>query len=101
MREHITYEDYASLPDDGNRYEIEDGVLQLMTPGLNTKHQDILYNLTEAFIANDCKHSGKFRFAPLDVIFAPDNVRQPDFVFITNDRLDIISHRGIEGAPDL
>jgi len=102
MEPHIsfTYDDYANMPDDGNRYEIEEGVLHMMSPSPGTKHQEILVCLTSLFLKT-CTQSGKFFFAPLDVIFSPTNVRQPDFVFISNKRLDIVTSRGIEGAPDL
>src|SRR3954468_25100458 len=35
---HYTVDDLAKFPDDGNRYELLDGVL-LVTPGPNTGHQ--------------------------------------------------------------
>ncbi|MBV9228886.1 MAG: Uma2 family endonuclease [Chloroflexi bacterium] len=34
-----TYSHYAALPDDGNRYEIIDGVLYFMPPSPNERHQ--------------------------------------------------------------
>lgn len=100
MVQFYTYEDYAQMSDDGNRYELVDGVLQMMTPAPGTKHQQILRRLTKHF-EQDCSQNGEFFFAPIDVIFSPDNTRQPDFVFITNERLGIVTERGIEGSPDL
>ncbi|MBB6734568.1 Uma2 family endonuclease [Cohnella zeiphila] len=98
--EPYSYEDYANLPDDGNRYEVADGVLQAMSPSPGTKHQKILRNLTASFQSH-CKPSGQFFFAPLDVILSRYHVRQPDFIFVSNERLTIVTERGIEGAPDL
>jgi hypothetical protein len=52
------------------------------------------------FLEN-CRPNGKFYFAPIDVIFSLDNVRQPDFVFIRNENLHIVTKKGTEGIPDL
>lgn len=96
----ITYEQYNQMPDDGNRYEIVDGVLELMTPSPSVRHQRILRRISTAF-ENNCQDNGEFYFAPLDVIFAPDNVRQPDFIFVLKENLHIVTDHGIEGAPDI
>ena len=39
-----TYDDYASLPDDGNHYEVIDGVV-CMTPAHGTRHQYVVGKL--------------------------------------------------------
>lgn len=42
IREHpITYDEYAKLPDDGRRYEVAGGVLELMSPAPAPRHQVI------------------------------------------------------------
>ena len=43
-----TYDDYCELPDDGNRYEVIDGVLY-MTPAPHPRHQRILFKPDNAF----------------------------------------------------
>jgi Uma2 family endonuclease len=40
----LTYEDYAQIPSDRNRYEILNGVLAV-TPAPTTLHQDAVTNL--------------------------------------------------------
>lgn len=95
-----TYDDYANLPDDGNRYELADGVLELMTPAPTPKHQ-IISSQMQAVLTNSCQ-SDYFVFAsPIDLILAPTEVRQPDIVMVHRSRLHIVTRRGIEGAPDL
>jgi Uma2 family endonuclease len=96
----VTYEIYAKMPDDGNRYEIADGHLELMSPGPNPFHQILLFELQRK-IADDCGHDYIIFFAPLDVILSDIEVRQPDLIMVHRSRLHIISNRGIEGAPDL
>src|SRR5690349_8305311 len=62
-----TYSHYAALPDDGNRYEIIDGVLY-MAPAPDTFHQDItgwlLYYLKNHLISHAL---GKVFTAPCEV----------------------------------
>ncbi|MDG0794361.1 Uma2 family endonuclease [Cohnella ginsengisoli] len=95
----VTYEIYAEMPDDGKRYEIFDGKLELMSPGPNIFHQAIsgkLYLLVQSCISNYI-----VLYAPLDVILSKTNVMQPDLVLVSKDRWEIVSKRGVEGAPDL
>ena len=97
-----TYEDYCELPDDGNRYEVIDGVLY-MAPAPHPRHQRILFNLAMLFgpFATGENAWGEAFFAPIDVIFASEDVFQPDLIFISRERLHIITDRGLEAAPDL
>ena len=97
-----TYEDYCELPDDGNRYEVIDGVLY-MAPAPHPRHQRILFNLAALFapFAIGENALGEAFFAPIDVIFASEDVFQPDLIFISRERLHIITDRGLEAAPDL
>jgi len=39
--------------------------------------------------------------APMDVFLSETNVYQPDVIFISSERRNIITEKGIEGAPDL
>jgi Uma2 family endonuclease len=96
----LTYDDYASLPDDGSRYELVDGVLEMMSPCASAKHQMISFQI-QSKIAQSCDEDYFILNAPLDVILSPTEVRQPDLVMIHHSRINIIKKRGIEGAPDL
>lgn len=96
----LTYDDYAAMPDDGNRYELVDGKLELMSPSPSVDHQMVcaqIYNM----ILQSCNKDYVILFAPLDVILSPTEVRQPDIVMVHRSRMEIIMKRGIEGAPDL
>ena len=46
-------------------------------------------------------HLGVLLVAPMDVLFAPTSVVQPDLLFIRKDRLNIIAEANVQGAPDL
>lgn len=96
----VTYDMYAAMPDDGNRYEIDDGVLELMSPGPNTVHQ-LLHQALLHHLSSDCNEDYIVMYAPLDVILSQTEVRQPDIILIHKSRTSIIRYRGVEGPPDL
>lgn len=95
-----TYDDYASLPDDGKRYELADGVLELMSPAPTPKHQAISNHL-QTTLTNSCQAEYIIFASPIDLILSPTEVRQPDIVMVHRGKADIITRRGIEGVPDL
>src|SRR5207247_147288 len=97
----LTYNDYAALPDDGQRYELHQGQLSAIpTPG--TRHQGTLIALTSLLHGYARSRGlGKVFVAPTDCILSNVTVVQPDVLYIAADRLPIISERGIEGAPTL
>ncbi|MCX7792162.1 MAG: Uma2 family endonuclease [Chloroflexaceae bacterium] len=96
-----TYADYARLPDDGQRYEVIDGVLY-MTPAPGTEHQSVT-NLIATFLTMHVQFAGlgKVFSAPTDVELAPGFVVQPDVLVISADRLHLITPSRISGPPDL
>ncbi|MDR4503197.1 MAG: Uma2 family endonuclease [Candidatus Scalindua sp.] len=93
-----TYEDYVMMSDD-KRYELIEGEL-LMTPSPTTGHQRILRKLEfllEKFVNE--KNLGEIFFTPCDVYLDEGNVVQPDIMFISKERLNIIGEKNIQGAP--
>src|SRR5206468_2237517 len=97
-----TYEDYAQLPDDGNRYEIIDGVLYLM-PGPTKEHQETVLRFgTYLFLNVKLTGIGQVLIAPFDVDLPlhPDMV-QPDVLVVLNANLGILTSAKADGAPDL
>ncbi|WP_372632560.1 Uma2 family endonuclease [Cohnella sp.] len=95
----VTYEDYAAMPDDGNRYEIIDGVLEMMSPGPMTVHQGVSGELF--LFLQSCRSEYVMFLAPFDVILSRTTVLQPDIIMIHRSRLEIVKKHGVEGAPDL
>jgi Uma2 family endonuclease len=96
----LTYDDYVAMPDDGRRHEIIDGD-DYVVPAPSTWHQSVAINLTLILAPYAREHGGVPFFAPLDVILSPENVVQPDFIFVRAERAAIVEKRGIFGAPDL
>jgi Uma2 family endonuclease len=96
-----TYQDYLELPDDGNKYEIIEGEL-IMSPAPYTIHQEVMLNIAVELVNFVRKTKiGKIYIAPTDVVISDINVVQPDILFITNKKLQIITAKNIKGVPDL
>lgn len=96
-----TYEDFCQLPADGRRYEILEGDLYV-NPAPTTTHQTISKRLQfELMVQLERTGKGIVFDAPVDVIFSDKTVAEPDLLVVRPARRNIISERGIEGAPDL
>ena len=73
----LTVEDLEAMPDDGNRYELIDGVL-VVSPSPGIPHQWVHGELFVR-LSNACPSDLKVLSAPLDVL-APDTAVQPDIL---------------------
>lgn len=97
----FTYEDYKLMPEE-KRCEIIEGDI-LMTPSPVFRHQAIQMTLSVTLFSFVKEHDlGYVVTAPMDVILSPENVVQPDVLFIAKERSTIINDMGaVAGAPDL
>ena len=98
----LTYQEYLDGPEIKARYDIVDGEM-IMAPGATTQRQMILLQLTvrlHQFVSEG--QLGEVLFAPLDVLVCrePLRTRQPDLLFVSNERAGILGQI-VEGAPDL
>jgi Uma2 family endonuclease len=97
----LTLDDYWSLPDDGQRYEILEGKLEV-TPSPEVRHQRVSARLHLLFATHLARNPvGEVMYAPMDVILSNETVCQPDLLFIARDRIPLIVKDRIRGAPDL
>ena len=96
----INYEHLKQLPDDGKRYEIVDGEL-LVSPSPNRRHQRCTQNIYVFFRRAEEAGYGEAYIAPFDVVFDFYNVTEPDVIFVSNERLGIITEDNIQGVPDI
>lgn len=94
----VTYDAYAAL-DDGARYEVSNGMLELLSAP-SPLHQLVIVALRDV-LKDSCTEDFLMLWAPVDVILGSKEVRQPDFVAIRQDRIEIVTKRGVEGPPDL
>jgi Uma2 family endonuclease len=98
----ITIEEYLAREDfeEGFYYELIEG--EIVKKSAPPRHQNASNNL--AFALNQfirANNLGKIYTTPLDVFFDDFNVFEPDIVFISKERLSIVTENGIEGIPDL
>lgn len=96
----FTYEDYCLMPED-RRYELIEGEF-FVVPSPSVIHQRISANLGAILrryaLEKEC---GEVLYAPLDVVLSPQDVVQPDIMFISRERAHIVTDANIRGAPDL
>ena len=100
--ETITWRDAQRMPDDGNRYEAIGGEL-FMTAAPNFRHQKVSQRVFKELdrILQEPGH-GEVVYAPFGVEFpATDEGVQPDLLFVSNERREILGSDWIRGAPDL
>jgi Uma2 family endonuclease len=96
------YERWEQLPDDGNRYEVLDGVLYMSTaPGFN--HQRMILNLIRHVrLPLEERGTAISAMAPIGLIMPGADPVQPDFLIIRRERAGIVAEDGrIRGVPDL
>ena len=93
----LDYEDFARLPDDGQRYEILDGELYV-TASPSLLHQRLskrLQRRLEDYFED--RGLGEVFNAPIDLILAQHDIVVPDLVIVAEPGQ--ISARAIEGVP--
>ncbi|MEW5952149.1 MAG: Uma2 family endonuclease [Bacillota bacterium] len=95
-----TYDDYLKIDDD-NQYELIGGKL-ILVPAPRTIHQRIKIRLV-LFIADFIRKNdlGEILDAPTDVVLTEKDKPQPDILFVSKERLSIITETNVQGAPDL
>ena len=100
MEPRYTYDDYARLPE-GAPYQLIDGYL-VKHPSPTPYHQRLsgrLESLLREYVRE--RDLGEVLDAPLDVYLEEAQTFQPDIIFISNERRELIGQKKIEGAPDL
>ena len=96
----FTYEDLEKMPDDGRRYELIGGMI-VVSPAPSRVHQELVWRLAlllRTFV--QAQKLGEVILAPFDVRFLGAGV-QPDILYVSNARLDILRENHAAEAPDL
>lgn len=96
----LTYQDYAKTPE-GEIWELIDGE-QFIPPTPGTAHQGCIVrlgSLLHGFVK--ARSLGQVYPAPFDVVLSDVDVVQPDLLFVSKERLHIVTAANVRGAPDL
>lgn len=95
-----TYNDYAQMDDD-KRYELIEGELY-MVPAPGFQHQTISRDLGVVLWEFVKKNNlGTVLYAPFDVVLSETDVVQPDIIFVSKERMGLMTEKNLRGAPDL
>lgn len=94
-----TVDDYLMLGEMNTPCQLINGEL-IMSPSPTPLHQRVLRTLFKRLDAS-IPDGGEVFFAPLDLYVDAKNVLQPDLIYISKEKKNIISQRGVEGAPDI
>ncbi len=96
----FTVKDYMTTPED-KRYQLLDGEL-ILAPAPTTRHQRILlrlYDEVNRFVQSN--QLGEVLLSPCDVVLSDHDVLEPDLLFVSNSRSNIVTRANLQGAPDL
>jgi len=95
------YARWSQLPDDGNRYEVIDGVLY-MTTAPSFFHQWIASRIIRMLQAQiEDAGVGLVAFAPIGLLMPGCDPVQPDIVVVRSEDRGMIYNRRINGVPAL
>jgi Uma2 family endonuclease len=99
--ERMTSEEFFRFAPDKQKSELVDGVIIVSPPPLDghERLQIFLLHLIRAFVEEF--DLGEVRGSRTAVSLDNDQVFEPDILFVTQDRLDIVQERGVFGPPDL
>ena len=98
----LTYEDYLAEGEINLRYDIIDGV-RIFIPSPTRNHQRRIGNLYVKFHDFETQfHLGEALLSPCDVLITryPPRTRQPDLLFISNERLALNPSASTAGGLD-
>jgi len=90
----LTYDDLQSMPDDGHRYELIDGVL-IVTPAPRTLHQEVVLNLAIA-LKQQLSRDHVVLVAPADYVVSTHTVLQPDLLVARRSDVGVAN---VHGTP--
>jgi len=97
----LTYDDLAALPDDGQRHELLAGE-HVVTPAPLRAHQRVVWRLTTIVDRWLRDRDAQAYAAPIDVVFDPGTVLQPDLVVLgPAQAAQLVDPRFVDVVPDL
>jgi Uma2 family endonuclease len=99
----LSLEEYMALPEDGNKYELDQGELVIM-PAPKATHTRIIRRINRSVSAYvDEHHIGEvYSEGGYLLTREPENIiRQPDVSFLSAGRVNVLEREYFAGAPEL
>src|SRR5208337_4538400 len=97
----LTYEDFCRYPEDGKRREIINGEL-FVAPSPETIHQRGVIRLVVRLGQFVESHKlGEVFISLFDEVLSEFDVVEPDLLYISNARANVLTNKNVQGAPDL
>ena len=101
VAERMTAAEFWEEAPDDRKAELINGVMVMAPPPLDIHEKlfGFLFSLLRDYVE---EHDlGEVRGSRSGVELAPDQVYEPDILFVSRDRLGIVQRHGLVGAPDL
>ena len=100
IAERMTAEEFLELAPEDRKAELIDGEMVMPSPPLDIHERlfGFLHALLHVYVEQH--NLGEVRGSRTPVILASDQVYEPDILFVARERADIITPRGVMGAPD-
>ena len=95
----LTCEDYAKTPE-GERWELIDGEL-IEAPSPKEAHQRCQITASSRMLSFSWENELGVVYVEFDVVLSDCDTVRPDIIFVSRDRLNIITEDNVQGAPDL
>jgi Uma2 family endonuclease len=101
VAERMTAAEFWQLAPDDRKAELINGVMVTAPPPLDIHEKLQLFLLTLIRTYVEEHNLGEVRGSRTGVDLAPDQVYEPDILFVARERLGIIQRHGLVGSPDL
>jgi len=101
VAERMTAAEFWRAAPEDRKAELINGVMVMAPPPLEIHEKLQLFLLTLLRTYIEEHDLGEVRGSRTGVELAPDQIYEPDILFISRDRLEIIQRHGVVGVPDL
>ncbi|OFW31312.1 MAG: hypothetical protein A3H97_25150 [Acidobacteria bacterium RIFCSPLOWO2_02_FULL_65_29] len=97
----VGFAELKQWPDDGRRYELYDGEVTVV-PLPFPRHQRVAQHIGQVLLEYERTTGGIVFSVPIDIVFSPFDVLQPDVVFFRKERRHLLDlMQATEVPPDL
>jgi Uma2 family endonuclease len=100
VAERMTSVEFLRYAPEDKKAELIDGVLIVHSPASDIHERLLLFLLRLLAEFVECRNLGQVRGSRTPVVLAEEQAFEPDILFVSRERLDILQQKGVLGAPD-